>query len=198
MKKSCISLFIVLFSANCFLLEVSSHFQKFKGFSWESCGKPDDPIHVKTLHVYPNPIPSPGYVLAPASATTLIDLLSPLPVNVTLEKEVAGAWVKIPCVDDRGSCYYPDACDRLVQVFMTLTGLCPYSLSPSSLSCRCPLKAGDYVWPTSGIYIPNFSLPDKLTNFRLQVILGNSNKELGCLKVSFSLASGLLNQHNEM
>ncbi|XP_051716079.1 ganglioside GM2 activator [Ctenopharyngodon idella] len=198
MKKSCISVFIVLFSANCFLLEVSSQFRKFKGFSWESCGKPDDPIHVKTLHVYPNPIPSPGYVLAPASATTLIDLLSPLPVNVTLEKEVAGAWVKIPCVYDQGSCYYPDACDRLVQVFMTYTGFCPDSLGPSSLSCGCPLKAGDYIWPTSGIYIPNFSLPDKLTNFRLQIILGNSEKELGCLKVNFSVASGLLNQHNEM
>lgn len=51
--------------------------------------------------------------------------------NLTLEREVAGAWVKIPCVDDLGSCYYPDACERLVQLFRGLTGL----------SIDCPFKA---------------------------------------------------------
>ncbi|KAL1262439.1 hypothetical protein QQF64_007704 [Cirrhinus molitorella] len=141
--KSCISVFIV-FAANSFLLEVSSKwhsrkslaFTKFRGFSWESCGKPDDPTYVKALHVYPNPIPSPGYVMAAASATTSVDLRSPFP--------------------------------------------------------------GDYDWPSSGIYIPNFSLPNRLTDFRLQIILGNSEKELGCLKVNFSIASSLHNQRTEM
>ncbi|XP_056106386.1 ganglioside GM2 activator, partial [Rhinichthys klamathensis goyatoka] len=201
--RSCISVFIALFVSNCFLLEVSSQwpsrksfaFKKFKKFSWDNCGKPDAPIFVKTLHVYPNPIPSPGYVLAPASATTSIDLLSPLPVNLTLEREVDGAWVKIPCVDDLGSCYYPDACDWLVEFFMAITGLCPPGVPIRP--CSCPLKAGDYVWPSTGTYIPNFSLSDRLTHFRLQIILGNSEKELGCLKVNFSVAS-VLHQHNEM
>jgi len=57
---------------------------QFKKFSWDNCGKPDAPITVKTLHVYPNPIPSPGYILAPALVTTSIDLLSPLPVSCNI------------------------------------------------------------------------------------------------------------------
>ncbi|XP_050984064.1 ganglioside GM2 activator [Labeo rohita] len=203
--KSCISVFIVL-AANSFLVEVSSKwhsrrslaFTKFRGFSWENCGKPDDPTYVKNLHVYPNPVPSPGYVMAAASANTSVDLRSPFPVNVTLEKDVAGVWVKVPCVDDVGSCYYPDACERLAQLFMTFPELCPQPKRSSSVPCGCPFRAGDYDWPSSGIYIPNFSLPTKLTNFKLQIILGNSERELGCLKVNFSIASVLRNQHNEM
>ncbi|XP_018942463.1 ganglioside GM2 activator isoform X1 [Cyprinus carpio] len=169
-----------------------------RGFSWENCGKPDDPTDVKNLHVYPNPIPSPGYVIAAASATTSVHLCSPFPVNLTLEREVAGVWLKVPCVDDLGSCYYPDACVRLAQLFMLIPELCPEPKRSSSVPCGCPFRAGDYYWPSSGIYIPNFSLPNRLTNFRLQIILGNAEKELGCLKVSFSIASVLYNQHTEM
>lgn len=151
-------------------------------------------------------------------------------VNLTLEREVAGVWIKVPCVDDLGSCYYPDACVRLAQLFMMIPELCPEPKRSSSVPCGCPFRAvsvssftehphqmfvyffisgflcltficffqGDYYWPSSGIYIPNFSLSNRLTNFRLQIILGNAEKELGCLKVSFSIASVLYNQHNEM
>uniref|UniRef100_A0A8C2HJ67 MD-2-related lipid-recognition domain-containing protein n=1 Tax=Cyprinus carpio TaxID=7962 RepID=A0A8C2HJ67_CYPCA len=204
--KSCISVSIALFAASSVLFDVSSEwhsrrsfaFTKFRGFSWENCGKPDDPTDVKTLHVYPNPIPSPGYVIAAASATTSVHLCSPFPVNLTLEREVAGVWIKVPCVDDLGSCYYPDACVWLAQLFMMIPELCPEPKRSSSVPCGCPFRAGDYYWPSSGIYIPNFSLPNRLTNFRLQIILGNAEKELGCLKVSFSIASVLYNQHTEM
>lgn len=173
-------------------------FTKFRGFSWDTCGKPEDPTYVKTLHVYPNPIPSPGYVMASASASTSLHLRSPFSVNLTLEREVAGVWIKVPCVDDLGSCYYPDACVRLAQLFMWIPQLCPEPKPSSSVPCGCPFRAGDYYWPSSGIYIPNFSLPNRLTNFRLQVVLGNSGEELGCIKVSFSIASVLYNRHNEM
>ncbi|XP_016409168.1 ganglioside GM2 activator-like [Sinocyclocheilus rhinocerous] len=129
--KSCISVFIALFAASSILLDVSSKwhsrrsfaFTKFRGFSWENCGKPDDPTYVQTLHVYPNPIPSPGCV------------------NLTLEREVAGVWIKVPCVDDLGSCYYPDACVRLTQLFMTIPELCPEPKRSSSVPCGCPLRA---------------------------------------------------------
>nr|XP_003199939.1 ganglioside GM2 activator-like [Danio rerio] len=206
-KMSCVSLLISLFAFSCVLKEVSSQwlsrktftFTKFNRFSWEKCGNPDAPFHWKTLHVYPNAIPSPGIVLGTASASIAVDLTSPLPVNLTLEKEVAGAWVKIPCVNGVGSCYYPDACDQLAEV-MSMFSLCPEHLRLNRSSCRCPFKAGDYNWPTSdsGIYIPNFSLSDTITNFRLHVILGSTEKELGCFKVKFSLATSLKFQHHEL
>ncbi|XP_052430138.1 ganglioside GM2 activator [Carassius gibelio] len=119
-----------------------------RGFSWDTCGKPEDPTYVKTLHVYPNPIPSPGYVMASASASTSLHLRSPFSVNLTLEREVAGVWIKVPCVDDLGSCYYPDACVRLAQLFMWIPQLCPEPKPSSSVPCGCPFRAisGDLIF----------------------------------------------------
>lgn len=62
-------------------------------------------------------------------------------VNLTLEREVAGVWVKVPCVDDLGSCYYPDACVRLAQLFKTVPELCPEPKRSSSVPCGCPFRA---------------------------------------------------------
>uniref|UniRef100_A0A673MLE8 MD-2-related lipid-recognition domain-containing protein n=1 Tax=Sinocyclocheilus rhinocerous TaxID=307959 RepID=A0A673MLE8_9TELE len=197
--KSCISVFIALFAASSILLDVSSKwhsrrsfaFTKVRtGFSWENCGKPDDPTYVQTLHVYPNPIPSPGCLntvlctFVKSSGLQKMMLFYLFQVNLTLEREVAGVWIKVPCVDDLGSCYYPDACVRLTQLFMTIPELCPEPKRSSSVPCGCPLRAGDYYWPSSGIYIPNFLLPNRLTNFRLQIILGSSEKR-AALKVAY-------------
>ncbi|KAG9334673.1 hypothetical protein JZ751_007332, partial [Albula glossodonta] len=86
---------------------------KIFGFSWKNCGKPDDPAVMKTLDLSPDPIGIPGDVTASAAGSTSVKLAAPLAVNVTLEKEVAGFWVKIPCLEEIGSCHYPDGCQLL-------------------------------------------------------------------------------------
>ncbi len=114
------------------------------------------------------------------------------PVNLT----VAGVWVKVPCVDDLGSCYHPDVCVRLTQLFKTVPELCPEPKRPSRVPCGCLFVSsftehpvyfismflrltficfsrGDYCCPSSGIHISNVLLPNRVTNFRLQIILGN-------------------------
>lgn len=52
---------------------------------------------------------------------------------------------------------------------------------------------GDYSFPTSNIHIPEVELPGWLTNgnYKVQGVLGSSEKELGCLKISFSLHSSM-------
>ncbi|XP_051716078.1 ganglioside GM2 activator [Ctenopharyngodon idella] len=196
--KSCASVFIALFAANCFLLEGSSHLLSRKisklttvwGFSWQDCDKPNDPARLKTLNISPDPIPIPGQLTAYASGTTSVELASPLSVNVTLEKEVAGIWVKIPCLEEIGSCHYPNVCDLLDQLIPPGQD-CPEPLHTYGLPCHCPFKAGDYSLPTSDIYIPEVELPGWLTNgnYKVQGVLGSSEKELGCLKIAFSLHS---------
>ncbi|TMS17646.1 Ganglioside GM2 activator [Larimichthys crocea] len=61
-------------------------------------------------------------------------------VNVTLEKEVAGFWVKIPCVDELGSCHYTDVCDILDQLIPPGQD-CPEPLHTYGLPCQLPLQS---------------------------------------------------------
>lgn len=66
--------------------------------------------------------------------------VSPVQVNVTLEKEVVGVWVKVPCLEELGSCHYKDACDILNQLIPPGQD-CPEPLHTYGLPCHCPFKA---------------------------------------------------------
>ncbi|CAL8262545.1 unnamed protein product [Lota lota] len=161
------------------------------GFDWKNCGQPDAPAVLKQLELSPDPIAVPGDLTASASGSTSVQLASPLSVNLTLEREVAGFWVKIPCLDELGSCHYPDACSILDQLIPPGQD-CPEPLHTYGLPCQCPFKAGTYSLPESVFYLPNTDLPYWLTNgnYRAQGVLGAQGKELGCLQVALSLHSG--------
>lgn len=163
---------------------------KLFGFDWKNCGKPDDPAVLKSLSLSPDPIGIPGDLTASAAGATTVELTSPLAVNVTLEKEVAGFWVKVPCLEDIGSCHYSDVCDLLNTVIPPGQD-CPEPLHTYGIPCHCPFKAGTYTLPQSDFYLPDADLPFWLTNgnYRAQGILGYLGKELGCLKVALSIHS---------
>ncbi|XP_072309046.1 ganglioside GM2 activator [Eucyclogobius newberryi] len=160
-------------------------------FEWENCGKPEAPAVLKTLSVAPDPITIPGALSAEASGATAVLLDSPLALNVTLEKEVAGFWVKIPCVEELGSCHYEDACELLEQLIPPGQD-CPEPLHSYGLPCQCPFKAGSYALPKSDFFVPELELPYWLTNghYRAQGVLGKEGSELGCIKVALALHSG--------
>ncbi|XP_019726985.1 ganglioside GM2 activator [Hippocampus comes] len=163
----------------------------FSGFAWKNCGKPDAPAVLKTLSVSPDPISIPGDLTASASGSTSVEIRAPLTVNITLEKEVAGFWVTIPCMDEMGSCHYADACDILTQLIPPGQD-CPEPLHTYGLPCHCPFKPGSYALPESDFFLPFVDVPSWLTNgdYRLQGVLGGSGgTELGCLKVALSLHS---------
>lgn len=161
------------------------------GFEWKNCGKPDAPAVLKTLTVAPDPISIPGDLKAEASGSTAVELSAPLSLNVTLEKEVAGFWVKIPCVEQLGSCHYEDACE-LLNLVVPPGEDCPEPLHSYGLPCHCPFKAGTYSLPQSEFYVPDMDLPYWLTNghYRAQGVLGKDGSELGCLKVALAIHSG--------
>ncbi|XP_029296748.1 ganglioside GM2 activator [Cottoperca gobio] len=186
-----LSLFVVITQVKC----SSSRLKRVTkaqvlGFDWKNCGQPDAPAVLKTLTVSPDPISIPGDLTASAAGSTSVELAAPLAVNVTLEKEVAGFWVKVPCVEELGSCHYQDACGILSQLIPPGQD-CPEPLHTYGLPCRCPFKAGSYSLPQSDFYLPYMDLPYWLTNgnYRVQGVLGSQGSELGCLKVSLSLHS---------
>lgn len=61
-------------------------------------------------------------------------------LELTVEKEIAGLWVKIPCVEQLGSCTYTDICNML-STLIPPGQLCPEPLHTYGLPCHCPVKA---------------------------------------------------------
>uniref|UniRef100_UPI00398F3211 ganglioside GM2 activator-like n=1 Tax=Pristiophorus japonicus TaxID=55135 RepID=UPI00398F3211 len=157
-------------------------------FSWSNCGSEKEPAVLKALSIQPDPINIPGDLQASAAASTTVTLAAPLTVNMTLDKEVAGLWVNIPCVDEIGSCTYNDVCQLLDDVIPPGQN-CPEPLFTYGLPCHCPFKAGEYSLPNTDFQIPTIYLPYWMTtgNYKATGVLTSNEQELACLKVSFSL-----------
>lgn len=68
---------------------------------------------IKTLTVEPDPIAVPGNVTVSAEVKTTVPFIAPQKVEITLDKEVASVWVKIPCMEQIGSCTFDNAYDML-------------------------------------------------------------------------------------
>ncbi|XP_060096276.1 ganglioside GM2 activator [Heteronotia binoei] len=159
-------------------------------FAWQNCG-PSDPAWIKSLNIIPDPICIPGDMTVCASATTTVAIEAPLKGVIVLEKKMGDMWLKIPCMDNIGSCTYNNLCAMLDELIPP-GQLCPEPLQSYGIPCHCPFKAGTYNLPPSVIYIPNLDLPSFLTNgdYRIKIVLSMGDQELGCAKISFSLHAG--------
>ncbi|KAM4868054.1 ganglioside GM2 activator isoform X1 [Urocitellus parryii] len=157
-------------------------------FSWDNCDEGKDPAVIKSLMLEPDPIVVPGNVNVSVEGKTSVPLTSPQKVELTVEKEVAGFWVKIPCVEQLGSCTYEDFCDVLNTVIPPGEP-CPEPLHTYGLPCHCPFKEGTYLLPKSDFTVPDLELPSWLStgNYRIESVLSSGGKRLGCVKISASL-----------
>ncbi|XP_077182639.1 ganglioside GM2 activator [Paroedura picta] len=162
---------------------------KVRNFAWQNCDH-SAPAWVKSLNVIPDPVCIPGDVTVMASGTTTETLDSPLKVIVVLEKRIGDMWLKVPCVDQLGSCTYNDICHYL-DIYIPPGQKCPEPLRSYGIPCHCPFKVGTYNLPPSDIYIPSMDLPSFLTNgdYRLKTKMMHDNEQLACLKLFFSLQS---------
>lgn len=161
---------------------------RISSFSWENCDDGKDPVLIKSLNVEPNPIVEPGNVTVSAETQTSVALNSPLKVDLIVQKEMAGFWVKVPCVEQVGSCTYDDICN-VFDMFLPPGEPCPEPLHTYGLPCHCPFKEGKYSLPKSVINIPHLDLPSWLStgNYRIQNVLSSGKKHLGCFKIDVSL-----------
>ncbi|KAM4826724.1 ganglioside GM2 activator [Thomomys bottae] len=168
----------------------SNQLAKLGGFSWDNCDEGQDPAVIKSLMLAPDPIIIPGDVTVSAEGTTQVPLISPQKVELTLEKEVAGFWVKIPCVEQLGSCTYDNAC-KMLDYYIPPGQSCPEPLHTYGLPCHCPFKEGTYSLPSTNFTLPDLELPSWLStgNYRVQSILSSGGKRLACIKLAISLNS---------
>lgn len=161
---------------------------QLSSFSWDNCDEGKDPAVIKSLTLQPDPIVVPGDVIVSAEGKTSVPLMSPLKVELTVEKEVAGFWVKIPCIEQIGSCTYEDCC-VLLNLYIPPGESCPEPLHTYGLPCHCPFKEGTYSLPMSNFTVPDLELPSWLSsgNYRIQSILSHDGKRLGCVNIAASL-----------
>ncbi|XP_040851545.1 ganglioside GM2 activator isoform X2 [Ochotona curzoniae] len=169
-------------------VSVLHHQNQPSRFSWDNCDEGKDPVVIKSLTLEPDPIVIPGNVTISIEGRTSVPLKSPQKVTLTVEKEVAGFWIKVPCVEQVGSCTYDDICNML-DTLIPPGQLCPEPLHTYGLPCHCPFKEGTYSLPVSEFTVPDLELPSWLSsgNYRIQGILSSGGEHLACVKVSASI-----------
>lgn len=149
------------------------------GFSYDDCSGPSDPVHVRTLHVSPDPIPIPGNIVVDASAEVLGSVGGNLKASIKLETEIFGHFFEIPCIDNVGSCDYDDLCSLLPKQGEP----CPPILAKAGVPCRCPFPAGKFSLPSSAFAIPSVPLPIKSATVRLTAHLTADGNPVTCVQI---------------
>ncbi|CAF1050921.1 unnamed protein product [Rotaria sordida] len=153
---------------------------KISEFIWEDCGPSSDPAQVKSLSISPDPIAIPGNMTIAVSVDVTSALPTDIYISVTMEKKVAGFYVKIPCIDNVGSCTYSNICDDWAQV-------CPQYFEKYGIPCNCPLPANTYTIPATTVEITT-TLPSIISGtFRITGDIGSSEGHLACIRVQATL-----------
>jgi len=145
---------------------------------------------INSLTITPAPIVLGQNITVSASVTVNqpFDSSTISSIAVTIQKQVFGAWIDIPCVDGLGSCTFDaNGCDQIAKNQAQICAV----LQPLGLPCQCPFQPGTYSTPGNGISVqtqdPGISWATD-GNFYVKVILKGAT-EYFCTEAYFSLAS---------
>jgi ganglioside GM2 activator len=98
-----------------------------------------------------------------------------------MEKKVAGFYIKVPCIDNVGSCTYGDLCKDWADV-------CPKYFSKYGIPCACPIPANTYTVPDIEFDITGKLPPGASGDLRVTANMNSpSAGHLGCLQVTINL-----------
>ncbi|CAN2387307.1 GM2 ganglioside activator [Pristimantis euphronides] len=190
---ACVTLMPLVTASGVLVHRLPWRITAINGFSWANCDSETLPGKIKTLTILPDPLCIPGEITVSTILNTTVPLTSPVSVKVTAEKELVGEWLKIPCVDNLGSCNYDDFCEILDDLIPPGQE-CPEPLHTYGLPCHCPFKQGTYYLPVTSFEVPHLSIPSWFSNgnYRVKIVVGQENQEIGCAQITFSLAGTYL------
>ncbi|OQV16956.1 putative Ganglioside GM2 activator [Hypsibius exemplaris] len=153
-------------------------------FSWSSCGGTSDAFHIANLTLSPDPIKLGNPIKITASGQITLELGSPIEVDVQVQKKVF-VWVSLPCVDDLGSCNYPDVCARLPPP------PCPQPLIEANLPCTCPIPTGTYAVKDLEVEFDTRKFPGWLTegDFKAHIEMKKGGQSFACYDVELNIIS---------
>ncbi|XP_066446521.1 ganglioside GM2 activator-like [Eleutherodactylus coqui] len=186
---ACIALAPLVTASGILVNRLPWRLTAINGFSWANCDAETLPGKIQSLTLLPDPLMIPGEITVCTILNTTVLLTAPVKIQVTAEKEVMGEWLKIPCLDNFGSCTYDDFCDILDDLIPP-GQLCPEPLHTYGLPCHCPFKQGSYYLPVTSFEVPSLSIPSWFSkgNYRLKIVVSHGDQEIGCAKLTFSLA----------
>ncbi len=98
-----------------------------------------------------------------------------------MEKKVAGFYIKVPCVDNVGSCTYDNMCQDWAAA-------CPKYFEKFGIPCTCPIPANSYSIPDVEGNI-NIKLPAGANGpFRITANMNSASAgHLGCIQLLMNL-----------
>jgi ganglioside GM2 activator len=152
-------------------------------FSWKSCGQPSYPSHIDDISLQPDPLKLPGSVTIGFKGELNVSLHAPLRMIVEVQKKVI-VWIKVPCIDNVGSCTYDDVCK-----FIPLLK-CPVVFQKYGIPCACPIPANTYKLPPSPFYIDDSFLPSFLTDgeYQVKADISQGSRSIVCIHMEFHIA----------
>ncbi|CAF0849126.1 unnamed protein product [Rotaria sordida] len=169
--------FISLYNANTLTFTISSDFD----LSWDNCGPSEDPVQLKSLDISPDPIRVPGNI----TITGSVDVTSQIPTDVHavvfMQRKVGPFFVKVPCVDNFGSCNYDNVCELWAKFCSKM------HLSQYGLPCECPIPADTYSVSNANIFV-NKNLPSELLGeYRTTVDIGSNENHIACINIDLTI-----------
>ncbi|XP_060603850.1 ganglioside GM2 activator-like [Ruditapes philippinarum] len=153
---------------------------KLQSFSFSDCGGPNALININQVSVTPDPIVFPGNLNVMTSFKINSPVGAPMVGDLLIEKKILGKFVKLPCIDNFGSCHYPDLCELLEQV------QCPDPIVRIGIDCTCPLKANNYTLPKTEFEVDVSVIPSGDYHIKGNVMY--MNKEAACLDLMLSFS----------
>ncbi|KAJ8982710.1 hypothetical protein NQ317_004520 [Molorchus minor] len=107
-----------------------------------------------------------------------------------LKKYELGIWIKVPCVNQMGSCIYKDLCIHSIPA----NSSCPRQFINNNIPCRCPIPKGNYTIPTVQLQMDYWSLSSIYTGkYWARVISANKGDNLACYEVYFNIYDNMSN-----
>lgn len=120
----------------------------------------------------------------------MVVLDTPVKAKVLMHKKVLGAWVRLPCVKEFGSCTHEDLCDLGVSSEEYTNGKCPADYEKRGTPCRCPIEMGNYTLPMARFELQTTRFARILSGkYRAQVVITKMNNMLACYKACFRVHS---------
>lgn len=100
-----------------------------------------------------------------------------------MEKKVAGFFVKIPCIEQVGSCTYGDICTIWAEN-------CPKFFSKFGIPCNCPIPANTYTVDGAVVDV-TMGLPGIASgDYRITGnLVSASSGHIACIQVIASLST---------
>ncbi|GFO48855.1 ganglioside gm2 activator [Plakobranchus ocellatus] len=149
-------------------------------FVYNNCGHPEtDIFNLTSIIIRPDPVQLPGKVTLGASFVFRETARSPIKLQVEIDVRSGGKWLKLPCIEQVGTCTYEDICDLL-----SLLPACPEPLVSAGIPCQCPFPKGSYNLPASTIDIPLELVPPG--DYKVKAVFTNGEKPGACIELTIS------------